>query len=158
MVLEEAVRRTDFRKKREQLSGSNQSIGLSLFFHGAGFTGSGERHLNSKARLDLTARGVRIAVGSTEIGQGTRTMHAQIVADALGIPYEQVEVAQPDTTLVADSGPTVASRTCMVVGKILEECALEMKQRLGDLAPADYYARHGAFSVLRKYEPPDWIQ
>jgi CO/xanthine dehydrogenase Mo-binding subunit len=158
MVLEEAVRRTDFRNKREGLAGSNRAIGLSLFFHGAGFTGSGERHLNSKARLDLTARGVRIAVGSTEIGQGTRTMHAQIVADALGIPYEDVEVAQPDTTLVADSGPTVASRTCMVVGKILEECALEMKQRLGDLAPADYYARHGAFSVLRKYEPPDWIQ
>jgi CO/xanthine dehydrogenase Mo-binding subunit len=158
MVLEEAVRRTDFRNKREQLRGSNRSIGLSLFFHGAGFTGSGERHLNSKARLDLTERGVRIAVGSTEIGQGTRTMHAQIVADALGIPYDDVEVAQPDTSLVADSGPTVASRTCMVVGKILEECALEMKGRLGDLTPAAYHARHGAFSVLRKYEPPDWIQ
>jgi CO/xanthine dehydrogenase Mo-binding subunit len=123
LVLDEAVRRTDFRAKREQYRGTNRSIGLALFFHGAGFTGSGERHLNSKARVDLTERGVRIAVGSTEIGQGTRTMHAQIVADALGIPYEDVEVAQPDTTVVADSGPTVASRTCMVVGKILEECA-----------------------------------
>ena len=158
VVLEEAVRRTDFRNKREQLRGTNRSIGLSLFFHGAGFTGSGERHLNSKARLDLTERGVRIAVGSTEIGQGTRTMHAQIVADALGIPYDDVEVAQPDTTLVADSGPTVASRTCMVVGTILEECALEMKERLGGLTPAAYHARHGTFSVLRKYEPPEWIQ
>ena len=39
-------------------------------------------------------------------------MHAQIVADALGIPYEQVEVAQPDTSVVPDSGPTVAPRTC----------------------------------------------
>lgn len=158
MVLDEAVRRTDFRNRRDQLRGTNRSIGLSLFFHGAGFTGSGERHLNSKARLDLTERGVRIAVGSTEIGQGTRTMHAQIVADALGIPYDDVEVAQPDTTLVADSGPTVASRTCMIVGKILEECALEMKRRLGGLTPADYHARHGGFSIVRKYEPPDWIQ
>ncbi len=158
MVLEEAVRRTDFRKKREAYRGTDRSIGLSLFFHGAGFTGSGERHLNSKARLDLTERGARIAVGSAEIGQGTRTMHAQIVADALGIPYEDVEVAQPDTTLVADSGPTVASRTCMVVGKILEECALEMKERLGGLTPAAYHAAHGPFSVLRKYEPPEWIQ
>jgi CO/xanthine dehydrogenase Mo-binding subunit len=157
-VLEEAVRRTDFRKRREQLRGTNRSIGLALFFHGAGFTGSGERHLNSKARLDLTERGVRIAVGSTEIGQGTRTMHAQIVADALGIPYDDVEVAQPDTSVVADSGPTVASRTCMVVGKILEECAMEMKQRLGSMSPAAYHAQHGAFSVLRTYEPPAWIQ
>ena len=158
MVLDEAVKRTDYRRRREELRGTNRALGLSLFFHGAGFTGSGERHLNSKARLDLTPTGVRIAVGSTEIGQGTRTMHAQIVADALGIPYDDVEVAQPDTDLVADSGPTVASRTCMVVGKILEECAHEMRAQLGTATPAEYYARHGAFSVLRKYEPPDWIE
>src|SRR5206468_12528969 len=123
--------------------------------HGAGFTGSGERHLNSKARLDLTERGVRIAVGSTEIGQGTRTMHAQIVADALGIAYEDIEVAQPDTTVVADSGPTVASRTCMVVGKILEECAIAMRERLGGASPQEYFAQNGGSSVERKYEPPD---
>jgi CO/xanthine dehydrogenase Mo-binding subunit len=158
MVLEEAVKRTDFRAKRQRYKGTNRAIGLSLFYHGAGFTGSGERHLNSKARLDLTETGVRIAVGSTEIGQGTRTMHAQIVADALRIPYEDVEVAQPDTSVVADSGPTVASRTCMVVGKILEECAIEMRHKLGSLSPAVYYQAHGGFSVLRKYEPPAWIQ
>jgi CO/xanthine dehydrogenase Mo-binding subunit len=158
LVLDEAVRRTDFRRKREQYRGTNRTIGLSLFFHGAGFTGSGERHLNSRARLDLTERGVRIAVGSTEIGQGTRTMHAQIVADALRIPYDDIEVAQPDTSVVADSGPTVASRTCMVVGKILEECASAMRDTLGELSPQEYFARHGGFSVERKYEPPDWIE
>ena len=158
LVLDEAVRRTDFRAKRDAYRGSNRAIGLSLFYHGAGFTGSGERTLNSKARLDLTERGVRIAVGSTEIGQGTRTMHAQSVAEAMGIPYEAVEVAQPDTSMVADSGPTVASRTCMVVGKILEECALEMKTRLGATSPAEYFAKHGGFSVLRKFEPPDWVE
>ena len=157
-VLEEAVRRSDFRRKRDEYRGTNRAIGLSLFFHGAGFTGSGERHLNSRARIDLTERGVRIAVGSTEIGQGTRTMHAQIVADALRIPYEDIEVAQPDTSVVADSGPTVASRTCMVVGKILEECAMAMRDTLGSLTPQEYFARHGAFSVERKYEPPDWIE
>ncbi|MBA3340586.1 MAG: xanthine dehydrogenase family protein [Gemmatimonadaceae bacterium] len=158
MVLEEAVRRTDFDRKREEYKGSNRSVGLSLFYHGAGFTGAGERNLKSKARLELTAGGVRIAVGSTEIGQGTRTMHAQIVTDALGIPYEDVEVAQPDTSRVADSGPTVASRTCMVVGKILEECAHEMRDRLGGLSPAEYHSRHGPLTVERMYEPPDWIE
>ncbi|HXV18082.1 MAG TPA: molybdopterin cofactor-binding domain-containing protein, partial [Gemmatimonadaceae bacterium] len=90
--------------------------------------------------------------------QGTRTMHAQIVTDALGIPYESVEVAQPDTSKVADSGPTVASRTCMVVGKILEECAQEMKSKLGGLSPSDYYAKNGELTIERMYEPPDWIQ
>ncbi len=158
MVLEEAVRRTDFDRKRKEWKGTNRSIGLSLFYHGAGFTGAGERMLKSRARLELTPTGVRIATGSTEIGQGTRTMHAQIVTDALGIPYEAVEVAQPDTSKVADSGPTVASRTCMVVGKILEECAYEMKEKLGKLSPAEYYARNGGLTVERMYEPPDWIK
>ena len=158
MVLEEAVRRTDFDRKRKEWKGTNKSIGLSLFYHGAGFTGAGERNLKSKARLELTPTGVRIAVGSTEIGQGTRTMHAQIVTDALGIPYESVEVAQPDTSRVADSGPTVASRTCMVVGKILEECAIEMKSKLGELSPSEYYEKNGELSIERMYEPPDWIQ
>lgn len=157
-VLDEAVRRSDFRRKRDEYRGTNRAIGLALFFHGAGFTGSGERHLNSRARLDLTENGVRIAVGSTEIGQGTRTMHAQIVADALNIPYENIEVAQPDTSVVADSGPTVASRTCMVVGKILEECATTMRDTLGSLTPREYFAQHGSFSVERKYEPPGWIE
>ena len=157
-VLDAAVQRSDFVAKRKAYRGTSRGIGLSLFYHGAGFTGSGERYLKSRARLELTATGVRIAVGSTEIGQGTRTMHAQIVSDALGIPYADVDVAQPDTLRVADSGPTVASRTCMVVGKILEECAYELKERLGGLAPAAYYAKHGALSVERMYEPPDWIQ
>ena len=89
MVLDEAVRRTDFSRKRKEFKGTNRAIGLSLFYHGAGFTGSGERNLKSKARLDLTETGVRIAVGSTEIGQGTRTMHAQIVTDALGHPLRE---------------------------------------------------------------------
>jgi CO/xanthine dehydrogenase Mo-binding subunit len=158
MVLEEAVKRTDFQRKRAEFKGTNKAIGLSLFYHGAGFTGSGERHLNSKARLDLTEHGARIAVGSTEIGQGTRTTHAQIVADALQIPYESVEVAQPDTSKVADSGPTVASRTCMIVGKILEDCALEMRAKLGAMTPSEYFATHGSFSVERKYEPPAWME
>ncbi len=157
-VLEEAIRRTSFLTKREEYRRTGRGIGLSLFYHGAGFTGSGERTLQSKARLILTPTGVRIAVGSTEIGQGTRTMHAQIVADAMGIPYEAVEVAQPDTTVVADSGPTVASRTCMVVGKILEECAMEMKNRLDGQSPAEYFARHASLTIERTYEPPAWIR
>ena len=72
-------------------------------------------------------------------------MHAQIVADALGVPYEHVEVAQPDTARVADSGPTVASRTCMVVGRILRASARRRcSEQLGELTPAEYFAKHGA--------------
>jgi CO/xanthine dehydrogenase Mo-binding subunit len=158
-VLHEAVRRTSFRARRRALEGTGRGIGLSLFFHGAGFTGSGEVKLASKATLALTRSGVAIKVASTEIGQGTRTILAQIVADTLGVPYEDVDVHEADTAQVPDSGPTVASRTCMVVGRILQQCAERMRATLGTLSPSDYYSRHGGLEVTEQYERPhglDW--
>ncbi|HJR64789.1 MAG TPA: xanthine dehydrogenase family protein molybdopterin-binding subunit [Gemmatimonadaceae bacterium] len=156
-VLQQAVERSDFHVKRDRYAGTNRGIGLSLFFHGAGFTGSGEVKLASRAALSTTARGVRILVGSAEIGQGTRTMHAQIVADSLGIPYEDVETGLPDTSNVPDSGPTVASRTCMVVGGILQRCAHDLRERIGDMHPAEHFTKHGATVVTKEYEPPHGI-
>ena len=156
-VLREAVKRTDFARRRKALAGTNRGIGLSLFFHGSGFTGSGEVKLASKASLALTDAGVRVLVGSTEIGQGTRTMLAQIVADTLGVPYDTVDVNAADTGEVPDSGPTVASRTCMVVGRILQRCAEDMRARLGRLSPRDYVKRHGPLVITKQYEQPPEI-
>ncbi len=157
MVLKEAAKRSGWSRKRKAWKGTNRGIGLALFYHGSGFTGAGEVRLASKCSLATTADGVRILVASTEIGQGTRTMHAQIVADTLGVPYDLVEVAVPDTAGVPDSGPTVASRTCMVVGRILERCAQEMKAQLAGLDPAEHYRRHGPMIITKQYEPPPGI-
>jgi CO/xanthine dehydrogenase Mo-binding subunit len=157
-VLQQAVERSDFHAKRRRYAGTHRGIGLSLFFHGAGFTGSGEVKLASRAALCTTDRGVRILVGSAEIGQGTRTMHAQIVADSLGVSYDDVETGLPDTSNVPDSGPTVASRTCMVVGGILQRCARELRERIGDLHPAEHFRQHGRTVVTKEYEPPHGIK
>jgi len=158
-VLREAVKRTNFKRKHQRRAKASaertrRGIGLSLFFHGSGFTGGGEVKLASKASLALTPRGARIHVSSTEIGQGTRTMHAQIVADALGWPYDAIEVNVADTSEVPDSGPTVASRTCMIVGRILQRCAEEMRERLGRLTPKEYLRRNGPLVITREYERP----
>ncbi len=59
-------------------------------------------------------------------------MFAQIVADTLEIPYEWVDVEAPDTSKVPDSGPTVASRTCMIVGRLLQRTATDMKRALSE--------------------------
>ena len=157
MVLKEAVKRSGFQRKRKAWAGTNKGIGLALFYHGSGFTGAGEVRLASKCSLATTERGVKILVASTEIGQGTRTMHAQIVADTMGVPYDSVEVAVPDTAGVPDSGPTVASRTCMVVGRILERCASELKEQLAGADPAEHYRRHGTTVITKQYEPPPGI-
>ena len=156
-VLTMAVERTKFHKTKKKLAKKNRSLGLSLFFHGSGFTGNGEVALASKATLELIPTGARIRVASTEIGQGTRTIHSQIVADTLGIPFNRVEVATPDTAFVPDSGPTVASRTTMVVGKLLERCAKEMKRKLGKLSPKQYLAKKGPLEITKEYVPPPGI-
>jgi CO/xanthine dehydrogenase Mo-binding subunit len=157
-VLRVAVKRSGFRRKQARYKGTNRGIGVALFFHGSGFTGSGELKLGSRAAVELTERGVRLLVSSTEIGQGTRTMHAQIVADAMGIPYEDVDVAPTDTTIVPDSGPTVASRTCLVVGKILERASQELREKLGGMSPAEYFATKGPLRVEKQHVPPQWLQ
>jgi CO/xanthine dehydrogenase Mo-binding subunit len=157
-VLRAAVKRSDFTRRRRMLAGTNRGIGLALFFHGSGFTGGGEVKLASKASLALTERGARILVASTEIGQGTRTMLAQIVADTLRMPYERIEVNAADTAEVPDSGPTVASRTCMIVGRILQRCAEEMRGKLenktGKMTPRQYLRRHGPLVVTAEYRKP----
>ena len=107
--------------------------GLSFFLHGAGFTGSGEARMKAEAGVEITAGGrARVLAGSTEIGQGTRTIFCQIVADELGLDFDSVDVEDPDTSKVPDSGPTVASRTTMVVGRVVQLAAREIKEKLID--------------------------
>jgi CO/xanthine dehydrogenase Mo-binding subunit len=118
---------------------------------------------------EATAEGrVRILAASTEIGQGTNTVFSQIAAEALGVDESLIEVAQPDTKDVPNSGPTVASRTCMVVGKLVESAVLGLKQTLigGGLLQAGYsseefqaacrkhVASFGPLKAFSKYQPP----
>ncbi|MBI4669649.1 MAG: xanthine dehydrogenase family protein [Elusimicrobia bacterium] len=105
-----------------------RGIGMALAFHGGGFTGSGEVMLASRAAVALTKGGkIEVLAASTEIGQGATTIFAQIAAQALGVPYEWVEVAVPDTGRVPNSGPTVASRTTMIIGGLVRRAALQLK-------------------------------
>src|SRR6266480_233027 len=146
-----------------------KGIGFASFMHGAGFTGSGEVYLQSVVGAEATSEGrVKILAASTEIGQGTNTIFAQIAAEALGLSYDLVEVSQPDTRNVPNSGPTVASRTCMIVGKLVESAVLGLKQTLigSGLLPdrftqADfqtacgaYIEKFGSLNSFSKYQPP----
>ena len=136
-LLDNALARSDYHAKRARFAASNptstikKGIGLAAFMHGAGFTGSGEDHLASKVTMEATSDGrVHVLTASTEIGQGTNTIFSQIAADALALDPSAVEVVQPDTSVVPDSGPTVASRTCMIVGKLVESAALALRGML----------------------------
>jgi CO/xanthine dehydrogenase Mo-binding subunit len=104
--------------------------GLSLVFHGCGFTGNGEANIKGKVALELRGDRVTVLTASTDIGQGTETIFPQIVAAELGIPVDRVDMAPHDTALVPDSGPTVASRTTMVVGGVARIAASKLRDAL----------------------------
>ena len=119
------------RRGPREINGRLRGIGFSVFFHGCGFTGAGERDLiNACVRLRKGADGmVHIFASSAEIGQGAMTALSKIVAQTLGIPLSRVRNDYPDTAYCPDSGPTVASRTVMVVGRLVQEAALRLKER-----------------------------
>ena len=124
--------------------------GLSLVFHGSGFTGSGEKKLQGTVALEAVPDGTfRILTASTEIGQGTKTIFCQLAADALGVGMDKVVLAPQDTSLVPDSGPTVASRTAMIVGRLVQEAATEIKERLQRQKPP--------LRVEKSYIQPDSV-
>ncbi|MDZ7290753.1 MAG: xanthine dehydrogenase family protein molybdopterin-binding subunit [candidate division KSB1 bacterium] len=127
------------RYKQQPANERRRGIGMSLFFHGGGFTGSGEQIMKSVAGVELLADGrVRILTGSTEMGQGTNTIFPQIVAEALGLNIEDVEMEEPNTAEVPDSGPTVASRTCMISGRVVQQAAHELKKQLEQFVANKY--------------------
>jgi CO/xanthine dehydrogenase Mo-binding subunit len=175
-MLTRALKESNYHAKRAQFEKENptstikRGIGFATFFHGSGFTGSGERRLNSEVamNLDLETGKPVILVSSTEFGQGTNTILCQVAAQTLGIPYEDVAIAQPDTHLVPNSGPTVASRTAMIVGKLVERASLQILEKLrneaglpashtaGDFqrAATQYGEQHASLEVCVRYESP----
>jgi len=177
-LLDRALEFSDYQAKKERFAQDNQQsahkkgMGIAAFLHGAGFTGSGERFLGSVVGVEAIADGsLRILVSSTEFGQGTNTVLCQIVAEALGLRYEDVTIAQPDTHEVPNSGPTVASRTVMVVGKLVQSAAVGIRKTLiasgmlsDSYTPEEfraacraYVAKHGKIRSLAQYEQPEGI-
>jgi CO/xanthine dehydrogenase Mo-binding subunit len=166
-----------YHAKRKEFAAANsdsrvaikKGIGFASFLHGAGFTGSGEEYLASEVAMEAMADGtVHILAGSTEMGQGTNTIFAQIAAEALCLDCEQIKIIQPDTAYVPNSGPTVASRTAMIVGKLVETAAAGLLKTLRESgllwdgysaadfshACAEYITEHRALKSFVKYEHP----
>ena len=149
-VLTKSLEMADFEEKFKRCSHGRDGertwygIGVSFFAHGSGFTGDGEARIKARGALDMECfedgrPGVNIRISSTEMGQGTLTIMPQIVAEALRLPIDRVRMPLPDTSLVPDSGPTVASRTAMVVGSVVFGAAKKMRAELEDWAEQNVF-------------------
>jgi len=131
-VLERAVAESGYEKLRARKPSGRpaRGVGLSLFLHGGGFTGGGEARIGGTAAISLARGRAEVLVSSTEMGQGARTVLPIIAARALGWPPERVSMPLADTSIAPDTGPTVASRTTMVVGRIVEDAARRLESRI----------------------------
>jgi CO/xanthine dehydrogenase Mo-binding subunit len=133
-IIDKVTEMSSYKEKKEKFQderdkGKLKGIGLSVFFHCGGFTGSGERDI-IKARVKLqkySDDSVEVLIANVDMGQGAQTSLRKIAARALDIPLERIIFKNPDTDRVPDSGPTVASRTTVIVGRLIKDAAEELK-------------------------------
>jgi len=134
-ILERAASLSGYREKRLQYQKARgvkrKGVGIALGVHGSGFTGSGEQKIAGIAKVrwnhDST---VDILVSSVEMGQGASTVLRMIASEALGIPVARIRHPLPDTSEVPNSGPTVASRTTMYVGRMVVDACRDLLEKL----------------------------
>ena len=153
-MLENVLKDSDYRKKTEafktQTGRYRRGIGVSVIFHGAGFTGNGERDIiKAVAKLHKHPDGkVEILTANTDMGQGLNTTFTKIVANELAIGLDKIILKLPDTSRVPDSGPTVASRSIMMVGELLRRAAARLKAEWKD----------GEEQIIeQRYEHPEFM-
>jgi len=103
----------EFESFREsaRAAGRRVGIGLACYVEGTGVGPYEGAHIHVE-----TSGRVKVAIGLTSQGQGHRTAFAQIVADELGVPFEDVEVVAGDTRRMPYAVGTFASRAAVMSG------------------------------------------
>ncbi|MFH2001793.1 MAG: xanthine dehydrogenase family protein molybdopterin-binding subunit, partial [Planctomycetota bacterium] len=147
--LETATQKAKWKEKRKPPKTSPRrvarGIGMASLFH----VGGGAKIYRSDGcgtilKIDDFG-GVTVLTGSSEIGQGSETMIAQIVSEELGIAMDQIQVINNDTDLTPWDVGVHASRTTFIAGnsamraarearrKLLAEAAVKFERKPGDL-------------------------
>lgn len=119
----------------------------------------------SYSRVRLLADGSAVLLfGTSDMGQGARTVFAQIVAEELGIPMEQIAVVSGDTATVPYDQQTSASRSTVLMGNaVLRACGdingqiARMAARLHGVAEDEVTARGGVVRITNEEIPADEV-
>ncbi len=109
-----------------------RGVGVAGMWYGCGNTSMSNP---STMRLGLKPDG-RFALfqGAVDLGQGSNTVIAQICADALGAPIDQIDLVSADTDVTPDCGKTSASRQTFVSGNAAALAGRAMRRELLRLA------------------------
>lgn len=109
-----------------------RGVGMGCMFYGVGNTGmSNPAGAFIEMHYDGTAT---LLTGCADIGQGSNTVLAQIVAETLGIHYTDVFVTSAHTGVTPESGATSASRQTYISGNACKNAAMEARKKLVEVA------------------------
>jgi CO/xanthine dehydrogenase Mo-binding subunit len=126
-------------------------VGIGCMWYGCGNTALPNP---STMRVTLSRDGRLIFHnGAVDIGQGSTTVLAQILADAVGLPLERLDIVVGDTALTADAGKTSASRQTFVSGNAARLAGEDLRRKILGLANVGEGASislEGATLVIRE--------
>jgi CO/xanthine dehydrogenase Mo-binding subunit len=102
-----------------------RGVGIALAFKNVGFSFGYQDHAWAGIELHGAAEIERVVAyaASAEVGQGTRTVIRQMVAEALDVPLDLVELREADTTMTESSGSASASRMTFMIGNAIRGAA-----------------------------------
>ncbi|MEE4195224.1 MAG: molybdopterin cofactor-binding domain-containing protein [Anaerolineae bacterium] len=120
---------TDFYKKRKeyahQTGDIRKGIGFAVVFHGSGIAGLDMASATMKMNDDGS---FNLLVGATDIGTGSDTILAQIAAEVLDMPVEDIIVYSSDTDFTPFDKGAYASSTTYISGGAVRKTALKIKK------------------------------
>ena len=125
-----------WRKCREAPEGTHRrGVGLACSYRGVSLGAEGADAAEAVVAVQ-TDGSVIVSSGIVDMGQGAQTQMSQIVAAVLGVPIARVQFLNTDTSRVADSGPTVASRGTIMGGSAAKNAAEIVRATMLDVAGA----------------------
>ena len=129
----------EVRKFNEENEFVKRGLGWSHILYGVGLGAAGQFLDAASAEVHVKEDGtVVVMIGNTEMGQGAKTTIAMIVSEVLGVKLENVVVAQPNTSVLQDSGPTVASRTTFFSGNAAKIAAEKIRDGILEFLKEKY--------------------
>lgn len=150
-----AAELSGYRAKREEYASQpegrvRRGIGIAVALHGGGFTGTGEDKMGTTAKIGFYGGKFHVHTSAAEMGQGALNVLPVIAAEVLGTSICDVVYEEPDTSKTPNSGPTVASRTTMYVGKAVQNAAEKLKKILLEWAGQKGFSPDIRLTILAK--------
>ncbi len=103
-----------------------KGVGIGTMWYGIGNTGMRNP---STARVEMDPAGsVTLYTGCADIGQGSTTVLAQIVAETLGLETDAIQLVVGDTKYTTNAGATSASRQTYISGNAVKEAAEKLRE------------------------------